>query len=199
MMHSRMDQKHKIIFFTISIVAIFVSVAMLFLNPSKDTYLNQKKIKVSISKNKSLPVGTSFMMDTTKKYLYKTTRNKIKLYDGKLQTWEFINESWAYGKYRHFFIENEKGLRDDQAEALLISYPVIVGKKWYIEDNEMIVVRIFDDMTTPAGTFQNVIEVSQSNEEQTEIAFRHYYAENVGLIRSETGDGKLLSELVKLQ
>jgi hypothetical protein len=194
-----MDQKHKIIFFTISIVAIFVSVAMLFLNPSKDTYLNQKKIKVSISKNKSLPVGTSFMMDTTKKYLYKTTRNKIKLYDGKLQTWEFINESWAYGKYRHFFIENEKGLRDDQAEALLISYPVIVGKKWYIEDNEMIVVRIFDDMTTPAGTFQNVIEVSQSNEEQTEIAFRHYYAENVGLIRSETGDGKLLSELVKLQ
>lgn len=191
--------KYKHVLIAINIVTILVSATLFFLTYFQDTSSSLKNVKYSISRKKSLPIGTSFMMDITKKYVYKTSKYKIKIYDGKSHKWEYKNEGWVTGKYRPLFIENEKGLRDDQAEALLISYPVIVGKKWYIEDDEMTVVRIFDEMKTPAGTFQNIIEVSQSNEEQTEIAFRHYYAENVGLIRTETGNGKLLSELVKLQ
>lgn len=199
MMYFRMNQKFKRTYFTLFIVAILISMGWLYFTHSKDLTSNQKKESIRISKKKSLAIETSFMMNTSKKYVYKTTKSKIKRYDGKLHKWEYKNDGWYDGTHFHTFIEDNSGLRDiENNAALLISYPVTVGKKWYVEDDEMTLVRIYEKMTTPAGNFQNVIEVSQSNEEQTKIAFRLYYAENVGLIRVETGDRKLLSDLVKL-
>jgi hypothetical protein len=116
------------------------------------------------------------------------------------------NERWnawkvyAEGKYAETIVESENiegyfvGWPDSEYETRL-QYPLTVGKKWeilYEGDPIHEITAVNKTVTTPAGTFHHVVEIT------TENGWTHYYAPKVGLIKSYN-NGSLSQELIKIE
>lgn len=132
----------------------------------------------------------SYMPDPTKilRYAYYegTSIKEFSHVQNQQYMWK---EIYSYGETDHTstetYREDQHGLvYDDGYSVLKLVYPLQVGKTWsYVNGNgkkiTCTVVALNKTVKTKAGTFQNVVEVKESDG-------RHrYYAKNLGLIKSE--------------
>ncbi|MCM2535206.1 LppP/LprE family lipoprotein [Neobacillus pocheonensis] len=158
--------------------------------------------------------STSYLMDTSKTYTYSSNGNlKTYTYKGKIteqDALKIVDKQIAEQVIDHnWWVDNlgtENLLESEKSDGLHfyttmeILYPVVVGKKWTFDYNEdgsgptpMEIVSTNNTITTPAGTFENVIKIRVNNSEEYQ-----YYAAGIGLILIEY-NGTKPYELVKLQ
>lgn len=134
----------------------------------------------------------SYLMNKTKVYTYERNDGMIYTvrYKGKYQGWdEWIDESGT-----SIVKEDSKGLYfgwPDSEYHTDLSYPLKVGKEWLDWDVKYKITSINGTLTTPAGTFKNVVTTKSGN------GYTKYYAPNVGFIKA-TINGKTYSELTAL-
>ena len=81
--------------------------------------------------------------------------------------------------------------------TLMLANPVVVGHKWFYSSagETFVPFQITEanmTVTTPAGTFHNVIKVTTDESVDT------YYAPNIGMIKI-TSDGETVEELTKIE
>ncbi|WP_203363380.1 SH3 domain-containing protein [Bacillus sp. REN10] len=138
----------------------------------------------------------SYLMDKTKVYIYKTDGKLYKSsYRGKYYEWD----KWISHTTKETFIvrEDNQGLYLGWPESEYyteIAYPLKVGRTWdysYEGQETSKITSINGTVTTPAGTFKNVVTVKSSD------GYVSYYAPNVGFIKG-TANGKTTSILVSL-
>ncbi|WP_338751833.1 SH3 domain-containing protein [Bacillus sp. FJAT-52991] len=138
----------------------------------------------------------SYLMDKTKVYTYKTDGKLYKSsYKGKYYGWD----KWISHNTKEAYLvgEDNKGLYLGWPESeyyIEIAYPLKVGKTWdygYEGEGTSKIKSINGTVTTPAGTFKNVVTVKSSD------GYISYYAPNVGFIKGME-KGKTTSILVSL-
>lgn len=86
---------------------------------------------------------------------------------------------------------------DSRSVFTALKYPLNEGKKWevYSGGEEPVTLKVESinrKITTRAGSFENVVEVTDSE------GWTYYYARNIGLIKS-LENGKAFAELIKLE
>lgn len=161
----------------------------------------------------------SYVLDKTKTYTWEyydegqtftsqATHSNV-AYEGS-PNWDLWREDGAGGSGYFITLENDEGLfeltchyidgvycgnaSDGSYKAL--EYPLYVGKKWSASTDEYndalhTVVSINRTVTTKAGTFKKVVEVTDSD------GWTYFYARDVGLIQS-LENGIVFAELIKL-
>lgn len=93
-------------------------------------------------------------------------------------------DTW-YGADTYLEKENKYGLF--YGEDKLLAYPVEEGKKWDVEPYSFVIESVNETVTTPAGTFKNVVKV-KTTESGSEDYHLTYYAKGVGQILKESVD-----------
>jgi len=129
----------------------------------------------------------SYLKDTEKIYVvkeYNTKKNRQIKYEQS-----YIGDSkgfntW-YGADTFLEKENQKGLF--YGEDKVLAYPVEKGKKWTIESFTFSIESVNQTVETPAGTYENVVEV-RTTEKDVEGYSTTYYAKGVGQILRESVD-----------
>ncbi|MFK2824113.1 SH3 domain-containing protein [Bacillus sp. B190/17] len=134
----------------------------------------------------------SFLMDKTKVYTYRGEGSDYKSqYRGKYYGWD----KWNDGESSFVIKEDSKGLYFGWPESEYFTelvYPLKVGKEWSEWGIKHKITAMNGTLTTPAGTFKNVVTVKSSD------GYTSYYAQNVGLLKT-VSNGVTMSELVGLQ
>jgi uncharacterized protein YgiM (DUF1202 family) len=150
---------------------------------------NKKKAYVS---SKYLRMYT-YLMDKTKIYTYKIDgKNEQTSYQGKYYGWD----EWKWRSDGSFFLikEDHKYLYSGNSEVNYstdLAYPLKKDKEWKQFGLRRKITSINGTLTTPAGTFKNVITVKNSD------GALSYYEKNIGLIK-EVFEGKTTMELTSL-
>ncbi|MFJ7637992.1 hypothetical protein ACQKL0_17010 [Peribacillus sp. NPDC097264] len=130
---------------------------------------------------------SSYLKDTEKVYIVQEYNAKKKK-DIKFEL-SFIGTSKGYdtwyGADTYLEKENKYGLfyGDDK----LLAYPVEVGKKWDVKPFTFNIESVDETVTTPAGTFNNVVKVRTTENGSDEYNLT-YYAKGVGQILKESVD-----------
>ena len=145
----------------------------------------------------------SYLRDTSKTYTYESEKSSL--------IYEFIgieNEmnKWNYRDPEIDWIgqsnqsEDEEGLKNNGIH-LLLKYPINVGQEWVFRVEIAKVVSVDETVTTPAGTFTNVVKVVYTPIDEKDRGVLpnsvRYFAPGVGLIKSSFGDQHF--ELVKFE
>lgn len=79
-----------------------------------------------------------------------------------------------------------------------LAFPLEVGRSWNIEFvdeilNTYVIIGVDRTVSTPAGTFTGVVEVEDS------YGWVNYYAPNAGLIKRIDEEGRIMSQLVRIE
>ncbi|MGC8230878.1 SH3 domain-containing protein [Pseudobacillus badius] len=134
----------------------------------------------------------SFLQDKTKIYTYKSEGKYHKTqYIGKHYGWD----EWSSEDGSYIMKEDSKGLYIGWPQSdyfTELSYPLKVGKQWADWEIRKKITSINGTLTTPAGTFKNVVTVKSSD------GYTTYYAPNIGFIKS-VSNGLTMSELTSLK
>ena len=165
---------------------------------------NKKKAYVSTEFLKFKKKRTSYKMDTSKVYVYKSDGIKHsyssegKKYDYD-KAWIIWNAKESGRSWTEIEKETSEGYYIGYPESdyfIILAYPLKVGANWETWDGNDIHLATVTSMSktvkTSAGTFKNVVEVKESQ------GYTSYYAKNVGLIKS-LNNGKVTSELIELK
>ncbi len=133
----------------------------------------------------------SYLMDKTKIYTYKSEGEYYtSSYKGKYYGWDkWVDEAGTY-----LIKEDSKGLYFGWPESEYfrnLAYPIKVGKTWTDWEIKKKITAVNGTLTTPAGTFKNVVTVKSSD------GYTTYYAQNVGFIKT-VSNGVTTSELTSL-
>lgn len=118
----------------------------------------------------------------------------LQVKDGKLVK----NFSQAETYYRQNFLEME-----NQPEILLME-PLVVGTTWILDDASVrTITSISADIATPSGNYQ-AIEVTTENPNDPSEKTVHYYARDVGLVKTvfrygENKEAEISSSLKEIQ
>ena len=152
-----------------------------------------------------LPAETSYMMNTNKVYRYNVDEVGTTVYEytgQKLNGWNLwdvyeggqkisakLAEKENSNGYYMSYVESE-GIID---ETLLLKYPAKVGQTWTDREGhgQYKIVSVSETVTTPAGTFRNVVKVDGGDNVYI------YYAPGVGRIKATIG-GATVSELASI-
>ncbi|WP_338449577.1 S-layer homology domain-containing protein [Niallia oryzisoli] len=143
-----------------------------------------------------LPV--SYLKDTSNIYQYHTNENgniSFVYADEDYPDWNLWNVNDEFGgSYQVAERQDEEGYKLGAPYSeyrLLLANPVEVGHAWDIEygdeilaSNEITATNL--TLTTPAGTFKNVVEVTDQEDLVT------YFAPNVGIIKAVRGEETLI-------
>ena len=140
----------------------------------------------------------SYAMDPSKIYAYEengylTYRELSGNYYNGYPIW---STTYTYVLFDFAFIENSTGLYmydvDNQSFHHMLKYPIEVGQTWYPNlpydgstDIVYTIISVNATVTTPAGTFKNVVAVEDQH------GGTEYYAENIGLIKAVYGDEEI--------
>ena len=146
----------------------------------------------------------AYLKNPNKIYHYQTSAKdhfSYKYSDIEYSGWNLWNV-YLEGEYVYNIVERQ----DSQGYKLGVPYseytlmlanPVVLGNKWFYSSGggEFVpfeITGINMTVTTPAGTFRNVVEV------RTDKSVNTYYAPNVGMIKI-TSDGETVEELTKIE
>ncbi|WP_409294063.1 SH3 domain-containing protein [Peribacillus sp. SCS-26] len=154
------------------------------------------KSKKAYVATKYIRYQTSYLMDPSKKYVYKANGEYYSVvYAGKYNGWD----KWkTNANDYHIVYEDAKGLYSGWMESeyyMDLMYPVKVNKKWNDglgEDYYKWVSGTNKTVKTGAGTFKGCIETKE------EGGYTTYIAPNVGIVKTYY-KGKVVSELVSLK
>ncbi len=151
------------------------------------------------------PVHLSYLRDKNYVYYYHTNydsqaEDSYYVYSDKAydnwDVWDvYTNNTYSYSRLE---AENSNGYYVGYPESeyqVEIKYPREEGKSWiplYEGDPAHTITSINTILTTPAGTFYNVVEVT------SEDGWIYYYAPNIGLIK-RTYNGATELELTKIE
>jgi len=172
------------IWLAFSLIIIALLLFILFKGASDSTGVND-----TTEANDATEVAKdmSYLKDTEKIYVvkeYSIKKNRLIEYDQS-----YIGDSkgfhtW-YGADTFLEKENQKGLF--YGEDKVLAYPVEKGKKWTIESFTFSIESVNKTVETPAGTYENVVEV-RTTEKDVEGYSTTYYAKGVGQILRESVD-----------
>ncbi|MEN0644042.1 hypothetical protein MKY91_12840 [Alkalicoccobacillus gibsonii] len=143
-------------------------------------------------------VKGSYKQDKSKVYIYDNGSERTSI--SYVSQWEQDSEweVWTNGETEFLHREDEEGVYTGWPNSnyeIDILYPITLEQEWefgYEGDGTRKVTSVNDTVQTGAGTFSNVITI------ETDYGFMGYYAEGVGLIKSEQ-DGSVVSELIELE
>lgn len=131
----------------------------------------------------------------TIKYVYDKTEangwNVWTTYEGGLQAKNPMVEREDDDGYYFSYLTSE----GPDLIVQLLKYPAVVGQKWSIDPGgtgTMTITSTTETVTTPAGTFHNVVEVTGGGNVKV------YYAPNIGRIKSSI-NGAVMLQLEKVE
>ncbi|MFJ7640257.1 SH3 domain-containing protein [Peribacillus sp. NPDC097225] len=163
---------------------------------------NKKKAYVSTEFLKFKKKVASYKMDTSKVYVYKSNGKKYTYSSTGAKynkVWTIWNVKGAGESWTDIEKETSEGYYIGWPESeyfIALGYPLKVGAKWESWDGSNTYIAKVTSMSktvkTPAGTFNKVVEVKESD------GSTRYYAKNVGLIKAFV-NGEKTSELVELK
>ena len=115
--------------------------------------------------------------------------------------WDLWQEDGSGGVTNFFMNEDHKGIHyaysgsTSGAYSTELQYPLKVGKKWRMKDEDgyhtLTILSVTKTITTPAGTFKRVIAVKEGD-------YVYYYAPNVGRILI-TINGYRMNQLISIK
>lgn len=150
---------------------------------------------------------TTYTMDTKMKYSweyvdegnsYQSIINYLGQYSGDTDiAWAMWRESGNGGTGEFLMREDEHGLYQGYMDSyfnVLLDYPLVVGKKYedWASAETYTIISTNRVITTKAGTFRNVVEVT------TPSGWKEYYAKNIGRIKS-IDNGVPFAELINVE
>ncbi|WYP25166.1 hypothetical protein NSQ54_12600 [Alkalihalobacillus sp. FSL W8-0930] len=143
-------------------------------------------------------VKGSYKQDKSKVYIYENGIEKTNIL--YVSQWDQDSEweVWTNGETEFLHREDEEGVYTGWPNSnyeIDIQYPITLEQEWelgYEGDGTRKVTSVNDTIQTGAGTFSNVITI------ETDFGFTGYYAEGVGLIKSEQ-NGNVIRELIALE
>jgi hypothetical protein len=129
----------------------------------------------------------SYLKDTEKLYVvkeYSVDKNRLIEYEQN-----YIGDSKGYNTWygADTFLEKENQNGLFYGEDKVLAYPVEKGKEWNVESFTFTIESVNKTVKTPAGTFNNVVEV-RTTEKGVEGYSTTYYAKGVGQILRESVD-----------
>jgi hypothetical protein len=146
----------------------------------------------------------AYLKNPNKIYHYQTSANDhfaYKYSDVRYSGWNLWDVYWE-DEFVYSIVERQdsQGYKSGTPYSeytLMLANPVVVGHKWFYSSGgeTFVPFQITGTnmtVTTPAGTFHNVVEVT------TDESVMTYYAPNVGMIKI-MGDGETIEELTKIE
>lgn len=129
----------------------------------------------------------SYQKDQGKNYIIKEYSNKKGKQIKYIQ--RFVGESKGYNTWfgTETLLEKENKYGLFYAELKVLAYPVEKGKEWSADPYTFKIESIDRTITTPAGTYNNVVEV-RTTEQGKKGYITTYYAKGVGQILRESVD-----------
>lgn len=129
----------------------------------------------------------SYLKDTQKDYIIKEYSNKKGKEIKYIQ--RFVGQSKGYNTWfgTDTLLEKENKYGLFYADLKVLAYPVKEGEQWSIDPYTFTIESVDETITTPAGTFKNVVEV-KTTEKGEEGYNSTYYAKGVGQILRESVD-----------
>jgi hypothetical protein len=143
---------------------------------------------ISVS-TRALYNGRTYLNDPTKTYIYQNSEGKLSTYvflryEDKGQVWEGHFSEGSSTLYHYFESENRLFHGWYQSEGFTsIKYPIKVGQQWVDgyegEETYHTIISVNDKITTPAGSFSNVIVVKDSD------GYYTYFADGIGHVATK--------------
>jgi len=147
-------------------------------------------------------IRKSYLRDTSKTYTYESEKSSL-IYEfiekeNEMYKWNYRDPAidWIGLSYQS---EDEEGLKNNGIH-LLLKYPTNVGLEWVFSVEIAKIVSVDEVVTTPAGSFTNVVKVVYMPIDEKDRGVLantvRYFAPGIGVIKTSIGEEHF--ELVKI-
>lgn len=167
-------------------VSFIILIALLFL-VYKNITGDNNQLNPGVKGDKNIAIEDSYLKNPDKLYEvreFSVDKGRDIQYEMKyIGTSQEFN-TW-YGADTYLETETSEGLFF--GSDIILAYPVEVGHDWKVGEFDFIIESAEETVTTPAGTFEDVVKVKTTQEGSKEYSYS-YYAKGVGQILRESVD-----------